>query len=287
MRYQDRKNTKRNKKFIPSDRIYLFLLLVFGVLSLAVTEGWKAYMESPKPPPSSASLKETEDAWETKEEPSKEDIPQSEENPGEIQRFFYQTVEDDYFADAVFIGDSRTVGMYEYGGLQDISTFYASTGLSVYRLFTDKIVEVPGQRQKITVEDALSQRQFAKVYLMIGINELGTGTAESFLQKYAESVAHIRELQPDAVIYLQSIMRVTAERSGQGDYITNEAIDIRNEGIAGLADNEGIFYLDVNEAVCDESGAMVPDYTFDGVHLKAQYISLWKDYLQSHAIVFE
>lgn len=27
----------------------------------------------------------------------------------------YRTVDDDYFADAVFIGDSRTVGMFEYG----------------------------------------------------------------------------------------------------------------------------------------------------------------------------
>ncbi|MCM1101860.1 MAG: GDSL-type esterase/lipase family protein [Clostridium sp.] len=201
---------------------------------------------------------------------------------GEVE---YLTVEDDYFADAVFIGDSRTVGLYEYGELQDIGTFYASTGLTVYKLFTDKIVEVPGQKKKITVEEALGERQFGKVYLMIGINEMGTGTAESFLKKYEECVAHIRELQPNAVIYLQSIMCVTAERSGQGDYITNEGIDIRNLGIEGLADNESIFYLDVNSAVRDETGAMSAGYTYDGVHLKAQYIALWKDYLKCHAVV--
>lgn len=200
---------------------------------------------------------------------------------GEVE---YLTVEDDYFADAVFIGDSRTVGLYEYGELQDIGTFYASTGLTVYKLFTDKIVEVPGQKKKITVEEALGERQFGKVYLMIGINEMGTGTAESFLKKYEECVAHIRELQPDAVIYLQSIMCVTAERSEQGDYITNEGIDIRNLGIEEMADNESIFYLDVNSAVRDETGAMSAGYTYDGVHLKAQYIALWKDYLKCHAV---
>ncbi len=194
------------------------------------------------------------------------------------------TVEDDYFADAVFIGDSRTVGMFEYGGLEEISTFYASTGLTVYKIFDSEIVSVPDERKKISVEEALEQNSFAKIYLMIGINEMGTGTVESFLEKYQEVVNHLRELQPDAVIYLQAIMKVTAERSAQGDYITNEGIAARNEGIAGIADNEKIFFLDVNPLVCDETGGMVPDYTFDGVHLKAKYIQIWKDFLKTHAI---
>ncbi len=196
----------------------------------------------------------------------------------------YMTVEDDYFSDAVFIGDSRTVGMFEYGGLEEISTFYASTGLTVYKMFESEIASVPGERKKITVEEALQQNSFAKIYLMIGINEMGTGTVESFLEKYQEVVAHLQELQPDAVIYLQAIIKVTAERSAQGDYITNEGIIARNEGIAKLADNRKIFFLDVNPEVCDESGGMIPDYTFDGVHLKAKYIEIWKDYLKTHAI---
>jgi len=208
-------------------------------------------------------------------------VPGEGNDPSQVK---YMTVEDDYFADAVFIGDSRTVGMFEYGGLEEISTFYASTGLTVYKIFDSEIVSVPDERKKISVEEALEQNSFAKIYLMIGINEMGTGTVESFLEKYQEVVNHLRELQPDAVIYLQAIMKVTAERSAQGDYITNEGIAARNEGIAGIADNEKIFFLDVNPLVCDETGGMVPDYTFDGVHLKAKYIQIWKDFLKTHAI---
>lgn len=196
----------------------------------------------------------------------------------------YTTVEDDYFADAVFIGDSRTVGLYEYGGLERKADFYASTGLTVYKMFDEEIVSVPDQKQKITVEEALTENTFGKIYLMIGINEMGTGTVESFVQAYSDAVAQLRELQPDAVIYIQSILRVTAERSAQGDYITNEGIDARNAGLSALADNEHIFYLDINPVICDETGGMCADYTYDGVHLKAQYIALWKDYLKSHAI---
>lgn len=196
----------------------------------------------------------------------------------------YMTVEDDYFSDAVFIGDSRTVGMYEYGGLEEITTFYASTGLTIYKVFDSAIVEVPGQRQKITIEEALGQNQFKKIYLMIGINEMGTGTVETFVAKYQEVVEHLLELQPEAIVYIQGILKVTTERSNQGDYITNEGIVARNEALSQLADNVRIFYLDANPMICDNTGGLEPSYTFDGVHLKAKYVEIWKDYLKTHAI---
>lgn len=196
----------------------------------------------------------------------------------------YVTVEDEYFSDAVFIGDSRTVGMYEYGGLEDISTFYASTGLTVYKIFDATIVSVPGQKRKITVEEALQDNSFAKIYLMIGINEMGTGTVETFTEKYREVVEHLQELQPEAIIYIQGIIKVTTERSDQGDYINNEGIEARNRELEKLADNRRIFYLDVNPLICDETGGLVDSYTFDGVHLKAKYIQIWKDYLKENAV---
>ena len=202
--------------------------------------------------------------------------------PGGVE---YHTVEDDYFADAVFIGDSRTVGMFEYGGLENTADFYASTGLTIYKLFDSEIVAVEGQKKKISVEQALTLNSYAKIYLMIGINEMGTGTVESFTQAYREAVDHLLELQPDAILYIQGIIKVTTERSGQGDYINNEGIEARNEALSRLADNERIFYLDVNPEICDETGGMEASYTFDGVHLKAQYIDIWKTYLKEHAVV--
>lgn len=209
-------------------------------------------------------------------------LPETPEADGGV---VYHTVEDDYFADAVFIGDSRTVGMFEYGGLEETADFYASTGLTVYKMFSSEIVAVEGQRKKISVEQALSQNSYAKIYLMIGINEMGTGTVESFVEAYKEAVDHLLELQPDAILYIQGIIKVTTERSEQGDYIHNEGIEARNEALSQLADNERIFYLDVNPEICDETGGMEASYTFDGVHLKAQYIDIWKTYLKEHAII--
>ena len=213
-----------------------------------------------------------------------DNVTGADQNVGGQEEPAYTQVDDSYFADAVFIGDSRTVGLGEYSGM-DQATFYASTGLTVYRLFDEKIVNFPGIKGKITVEEALKRKPFGKIYFMIGINEMGTGTVDTFMEKYEETVNRMRELQPDAIIYVQAIMRVTTERSDKGDYINNEGIDARNERIAQLADNEHIFYLDVNPQISDDTGGMNKDYTFDGVHLKAEYIPIWMDYLYSHGIV--
>lgn len=204
-------------------------------------------------------------------------------NPAPPEPQFTQ-VADDYFADALFIGDSRTVGLHAYSGMEQ-ATFYASTGLTVYKVFDSKIVSVPGSKTKITVEEALKRKRFGKIYFMVGINEMGTGTVDSFMEAYAGVVAHLQELQPDALIFVQAIMRVTTERSNKGDYINNPGIDERNERIAGLADNEKIFYLDVNPEISDETGGLNAGYTFDGVHLKAEYVSIWTDYLAAHGIL--
>lgn len=287
---------------------FLILFLTCGGVYLTCVDQWQVCAKA-------VSFLQESGIWE-KEEPKEQGTPQREEAPSaedpaqetqpqestvqetqpqsplpeenlpvsSSEGVVYETVTDDYFADAVFIGDSRTVGMYEYGELEDVSTFYASTGLTIYKLFDTPIVKVPGQRKKATIEEMLSKKQFAKIYLMVGINEMGTGTVDTFIQKYQEAVEHLKELQPDAIIYIQGIMKVTTERSEQGDYINNEGIEARNERLAQLADNRQVFYLDVNPQICDETGGMESSYTFDGVHLKAQYIAIWKDFLKASAV---
>lgn len=228
----------------------------------------------------SSGTESTEQDESVPEEMEEEEIPQEPE-------IRFGRVEDDYFDDALFLGDSRVVGMYQYGGLGDIATFYASTGLTIYKLFSAEIVEVPDQKEKITVEEALQQQSFGKIYIMVGINEMGTGTVERYAETYKAAVEHLQELQPDAIIYIQAILKVTTARSNKGDYINNEGIVARNEALSQLADGERIFYVDPNPAVCDEDGGLVQDYTSDGVHLKAKYIDLWKEYLKDNAVLLD
>ncbi len=195
----------------------------------------------------------------------------------------FTAVDDDYFSDAVFIGDSRIVGLSEYSGLN--ATFYASVGMNVYDLFDKKFIPVEGSRSKTDLETALSAQQFQKVYLMVGINELGRDTTEGFLLKYQEVLEHIRQLQPNAIIYIQSIMCVTSVRSDSDAIFNNAHIAERNTAIQTLADGQTVFWLDENEVLTDENGALKQEYSGDDTHLLARYYTIWVDYLKTHAIV--
>lgn len=213
-----------------------------------------------------------EEAGDGMETNAQEEIPEAKE--------FIQ-VDESYFDDAVFIGDSRTVGLHDYGGL-DKATFYATVGLNVYDMWKEKFCEVDGK--KVTLEEALRTQSFGKVYFQIGINEMGRGTIDSFMEEYEQSVKKFRELQPDAVIYVQGIMRVTKEKSDADKIFNNPGIQRRNERIAQLADGRTIFYIDMNEVVCDEQGNLKEELTFDNLHLYGSKYDIWVDFLKKKGI---
>ena len=77
---------------------------------------------------------------------------------------------------------------------------------------------------------------------------------------------------------------MTQEKSDESDTITNENIAARNKLIATLANQKDIFYIDINESSLCKEGALVSDYTWDQVHIKAQYYPIWKEFLLRHAI---
>ncbi len=199
----------------------------------------------------------------------------------ETQTYEFTTATEDYFADACFIGDSRTVGISQYAGIEN-ATFLCKTSLTIYDYEKPKLTF---NEEKMSVKDILTENQFAKIYLMVGINECGTGTPETFFERYREVVNDIRKLQPNALIFIQGNLFVTQSKSEESDSINNENIAARNALIATLANQKDIFYIDINESnLCDE-GALISDYTWDQVHIKAQYYPVWKDYLLQHAII--
>lgn len=193
-------------------------------------------------------------------------------------------VDDSYFDDAVFIGDSRTVGLHDYGGL-DHSDFYATVGMNIYDLWKDAFCEVNGK--KVTLEEALRAKQYKKVYFQIGINEMGRGTLDGFMDEYQNAVEKFKTLQPDAIIYVQAIMHVTQKKSDSDPIFNNPGIDARNQRIQQLADGVRVFYIDVNEVVCDDQGGLKQELTFDNLHLYGSKYNIWVDFLKTKGIETE
>lgn len=201
-----------------------------------------------------------------------------EETKEEIPIFYEADIS--YFHDALFIGDSRTVGLYEYGGLGDAEVF-ADTGMSIYKLFDKEFAMKTGE--VVTLEDALSNEQFGKIYIMLGINELGYDF-EQTLQRFSETIVRIREYQPDAYIFIQANLHITKEKAEESEYFTNENINRYNEAISKLADNKQIFYLDVNPLYDDEEGCLSKEFTADHAHIKGKYYAGWVEYILQNAV---
>lgn len=198
-----------------------------------------------------------------------------------------QAVDSSYFEDALFIGDSRTAGLCEYGSLRGTATFLAKESINVYYLFDHELsyTAPDGTTDSRTVEDVLDEKQYGKIYVDLGVNELGTGTTESFYEKYREILEKIREKQPDAIIYIQGIMHVDKALSSTDSSRNNTVIVQRNEAIATLANGRDIFYIDMNPYVCDDNGDLRDELSGDGVHLKASAYENWDRSLMENAIV--
>ena len=83
---------------------------------------------------------------------------------------------------------------------------------------------------------------------------------------------------------MQAILKVTKEKSDSDAIFNNEGIEARNERIRQLADNIRVFYIDVNEVVCDESGGLNPELTFDNLHLYGSKYGIWVDFLKTKGV---
>lgn len=192
-----------------------------------------------------------------------------------------EAVEESWFADAVFVGDSRTDGLKLYSGIKS-ATFISHQGLSVFNIAKKECIERDGV--KVTALDALGAQEYVKVYLMLGVNELGYGS-ESFREAYTGLVQQIMELQPNATVYLQTILPVNepmAASHGINAAITNERVKVFNGVIADIAQAEGAALVDVANLFWTENGEIAKENTSDGVHLTRKGYVAWFEYLKSH-----
>jgi len=194
--------------------------------------------------------------------------------------YSFATVSNEYFDDALFIGDSRTVGLSEYAPYKG-ATYFASIGMSAHNALSTK-VSIPSLG-KLTLTQLLKSRSFGKVYIMLGINELGY-RFDSIISKYTELLETVMELQPDAIIYIEANLHVTKAKSDGDSIINNKAIDNLNESLSKLADGEKIFYIDVNEIFDDGNGNLDSSYTSDNAHILGKYYTEWGQWISTKAI---
>ncbi len=257
--------------------LLLSLVIISGFLYQELTKSGLFSGLSPKQP-ASATVTSTE-APETAAEPSVE-VNIDPALASVAWPLQFTACDPSYFDDALFIGDSRTLGLSQYGTLQN-ADYFADSGMNLYKL-NDVTVSI--EEQDLTLSQLLEAKDYGKIYLMLGINELGYDFDTS-VKKYRELTELLKASEPDAVIYLCANLHVTKNRS-EGEPIYNNAnIDRFNRETSKLADWQQLFYLDVNELFDDPEGNLDPAYTADDAHVLGKYYALWCDWLCTKAIL--
>lgn len=185
-----------------------------------------------------------------------------------------------YFDDALFIGDSRTVGHYLYAPIGN-ADYFASTGMSVFGARSTTAGDTGHGGAYLS--DMLSSKHYGKIYVMLGINECGYGI-DGLRDAYSELIAYLRSAAPDAKIIIMANLSISQSFSNSSQYVTLSNISAVNNMLSEFQDGENIFFLDVNPLFTDEYGYLISDYTWDGVHPYADVYSDWANFIIHNGI---
>lgn len=184
-----------------------------------------------------------------------------------------EAVDDSWFSDAVFLGNSLCDGFGLYSGITQ-GTLLGKTSVTVFDVLS-------GSRLA-----TLQSRSFGKIYLMLGVNEIGQGT-QAVAEQYGKVLDQLKALQPGAQIYVQGVLPVCESMltaSQRSYHITNAYIQELNAALLALCSEKEVYYVNLPEAFADSTGALPASKSWDGVHLQAGPYGDWLNYLKTHTV---
>lgn len=191
-------------------------------------------------------------------------------------------VDDSYFSDAVFIGDSRMQGFQNASGITQ-GTFFTSVGMSLATMTNQAVI--PTAQGNVTVAAALSGGKYNKVYIMLGANDLGEYDWDAFKEGFISCTRRFGEIQPDAIFYICSVVYVEESKITSGSaYVTNANVDKINSILLDICEEEGYYYLDLNEILSNGYGSLIDGASSDGVHVYGEYCEQMLAYMKSHYV---
>jgi hypothetical protein len=177
----------------------------------------------------------------------------------------------DYFEDAAFVGDAMVMGldMYDYDEVLEGADFYAADGVTVLNV-SSHIKEMEGQT-------------YGKIYVGLGIDELNQ-EQDTLRSCFNNMIDTLRDYDPGCIIYLMSVTPVSEYKSSTSSSYNQELILAFNAMLQQIAEDQGVYYLDVYSALCNSDGYLPSDVTVDGIHFTPAHYGYWLDYLQTHYV---
>ncbi len=190
-----------------------------------------------------------------------------------------ERVDSSWFDRVLFIGNSRTCGLrghYRNGRAE----YFSDYGMTVYNYSKKRCSDK--NFQDLTLEELLSSRQYDKIIINFGLNEAGY-SLYSFRLAYEQMYQFVRQAQPDAVIILQSILSVTRDKYGEGEFFHPDNLAMMNQAIEQFVNGTDTFYIDANPWFTDSEGFLYESLTNDGYHLDPEALREYSRWI-AHAV---
>ena len=192
---------------------------------------------------------------------------------------------DDYFRDALFIGDSVTQGFGAYPQYQDWMRVCAYKGIGPQNVLQNMVGQRPDGTAIEMWDDIKTQQDVANIYVLFGANALLMQTDEAFLKYYGDLLDRLGEQFPGVPVYVQSLTPTTLEYGQKRPALARDHLRSVNEAVAQLAVSRGMYYVDLWEVLADEEGYLRADLSGDGLHLHdGSKYRPWLDYLATHTV---
>lgn len=175
--------------------------------------------------------------------------------------------DEEFFAEDLFIGDSISTGLLNYGYLGS-EQVYAQIGLNPESAHS---TELDGY----TAVTRAKELQPKRIYIMLGSNGLAYMGNTYMVEQMRILVEEIREVCPDSYIYLISIPPVTKIHESEGQE-TMAMVNGYNKLLKDLSDEIEVIYLDLCSELQDNTGYFSDKYAeADGMHfLGTAYIKM-------------
>ena len=190
--------------------------------------------------------------------------------------FSGRAVDDAWFEDVLFIGDSRTCGLRDFARSGE-ADYFCDVGMNVFNVTQRSCMDSDFGYQNLN--GVLQFRKYGKIFINLGINEAGADL-DRLIDSYSELIKMIQKDQPDAVVILQSVMTLGRIKSSQASYFGLTNLDTINQRIKALADGDKVIYINANEIFADEDGYLPDAVSYDGCHLYAKYDLIWEQWIR-------
>ena len=184
-------------------------------------------------------------------------------------------VQGDYacFNNSAFFGNSRFEGLRNLGLVPNV---YAKVGLTVKTALTET-----GHDGASIIGKFNSGESFDNIFIMFGDNEIGYSDSW-IIQNYKTLISTVKSYQPNAKIYVVSILPISRETSDKNVYnYSNARIVNVNAMIRDMCADVGAAYLDVWSAMADDSGCLPSSASTDGIHFGKNYYCIMLNYIKS------